>query len=364
MGATSEHIGNRYLREWAGTARTSLSASTGGFVALSRRIEALPVHPWLVYIGIWLAIFLPYTAMKWLDGTYKVGTFFLFHAVFAGLIVYVPAMGMELTRIAREALKTFRPLLTDPRHYTSVEYDLTHVPRRFTLVGIGAALIWANTGIWFLINPTYWQKREMFDTSMSSVLDYTLFMLLWGLIGATIFRVVHQLMVVNRIYTQHTKINLLAPGPLYEFSRLTSRAGIAILIALYAWLAADLSPLASNGAYIAVIIVFGLIALGAFVQPLLGLHKLLVAEKQRLHDENGRSVESAMAQVRRAIETGNLREVSRMESTVNMLLAERTLLDKLRTWPWEPETIRLVLTATLLPMGLWVAQRLLDKVGF
>jgi hypothetical protein len=49
---------------------------------------------------------------------------------------------------------------------------------------------------------------------------------------------------------------------------------------------------------------------------------------------------------------------------MNSLVAEREVLSKLRTWPWEADTARLVLTAMLLPMLLWLLQRTLQGLGF
>ena len=108
----------------------------------------------------------------------------------------------------------------------------------------------------------------------------------------------------------------------------------------------------------------GSIALMAFVQPLLGLHGLLVAGKQRLQEQNGRQLESAIAQLHSRISRGELGEVEKLESAMNGLIAEREVLEKLRTWPWEPDTARVVITATLLPLVLWVIQRVLDQFAF
>jgi hypothetical protein len=46
------------------------------------------------------------------------------------------------------------------------------------------------------------------------------------------------------------------------------------------------------------------------------------------------------------------------------LVRERDVLDKISTWPWEPETVRAVATALLLPVVLWVITRVLERLGF
>jgi hypothetical protein len=47
-----------------------------------------------------------------------------------------------------------------------------------------------------------------------------------------------------------------------------------------------------------------------------------------------------------------------------LLQTEQTTLEKAPTWPWHPETIRVVLTAIAIPMLVWLAQRVLERVGF
>jgi hypothetical protein len=35
---------------------------------------------------------------------------------------------------------------------------------------------------------------------------------------------------------------------------------------------------------------------------------------------------------------------------------QQNAVNKIPTWPWEPETVRLLITALALPLGLWIAQ--------
>lgn len=72
-------------------------------------VERLPVPAWTFYLGSWLVLFVSYTAVKWLDGTYAVGTLFPFHAVFAGLIVYAAAASHYLSYVAGKPCALFDP---------------------------------------------------------------------------------------------------------------------------------------------------------------------------------------------------------------------------------------------------------------
>jgi hypothetical protein len=46
------------------------------------------------------------------------------------------------------------------------------------------------------------------------------------------------------------------------------------------------------------------------------------------------------------------------------LVRERDVLDKIPTWPWQPDTIRWLGTALLLPIIVWTITRVLERLGF
>jgi hypothetical protein len=348
--------------------RTALPYNPSWLNRFTDRVEQFPVPAWAFYLGLWLVLFASYTGVKWLDGTYPVGTLFPFHAVLVGMVVYAVAVSHYLRYVAGRAMRAFRPLFDGENTlYKDLFYRLTHLPKRGVWLASLTGATYSVSASLVLIPRDFWHLRRMFTSAGWSVAaDYLMSVAMWVMLGVALYQLVHQLRLVSRIYTRHTNINLFSMGPLYEFSRVTARAAVAVVLGLYAWFALDPSPLADNADlnYIAVLVVLGSIALLAFVQPLLGLHGLLVAEKQRLQDENGRKFEVASATMHRRVGAGELEDVEKLEKALNGLLIERNVLEKLRTWPWEPETARVVLTATLLPLVLWVIQRALDRFTF
>ncbi len=42
--------------------------------------------------------------------------------------------------------------------------------------------------------------------------------------------------------------------------------------------------------------------------------------------------------------------------------ARQTALSKVPTWLWQPETVRWLVTALVLPLALWIAQYVLQRV--
>jgi hypothetical protein len=57
-----------------------------------------------------------------------------------------------------------------------------------------------------------------------------------------------------------------------------------------------------------------------------------------------------------------MQDMEAIKHTLDGLIAERGVLEKVSTWPWEPETVRVVVTALLLPVVLWIITRILERL--
>src|SRR4030066_251709 len=51
-----------------------------------------------------------------------------------------------------------------------------------------------------------------------------------------------------------------------------------------------------------------------------------------------------------------------LRNTLDALVIEQGVIQKLRTWPWQTEAISSVVAAFLVPMIVWVIQRLLQRL--
>ncbi|MDQ5823051.1 MAG: hypothetical protein M3441_02435 [Chloroflexota bacterium] len=326
-------------------------------------VEQLPFPAWVFYLVCWLPLILAESIIKWIDGAYPVGTVFPIHAVHTGLPLYVLATAHYLDNLAADKMQAFRSVFVgDETTYERLRYELTTIPARGALL---ATLIGAAGGalVSMLLPPSITQAQKLFTSQAATLLEVTTITVLWALLATVMYRTVRQLHLVSRIYAQHTRIDLFRLGPLYAFSTLTARTALSIMFALYVWFAVDPSPLLANVPFAGAVAVFGLAAIVTFARPLLVLHELLAQEKRRLQDENGEQIKHIVAELHRRAGAGEYGQAAQIEAVVNSLVAEREVLEKLRTWPWETETARLVITAALLPMLLWLIQRLLERLG-
>jgi hypothetical protein len=62
------------------------------------------------------------------------------------------------------------------------------------------------------------------------------------------------------------------------------------------------------------------------------------------------------------VEGRNLEGIDDLKKLIAALEIEEEALNNVSTWPWQPETVRYLMTALLLPLVLWLAQFFLQRV--
>jgi hypothetical protein len=181
--------------------------------------------------------------------------------------------------------------------------------------------------------------------------------------GAAIYHSVRQLSVVDYIYTHHTEVDLFKLEPLHAFSRLAAWTAFAFAILTHVWIIYWPSAL-GNAVSFALLIAFASMATALFVVPLLGIHRLLVREKERRKAEAGEQLDIAISELHRRNRAGDYPQMPELNNATEALVRVRDVLDKVPTWPWQPETLRWLGTALLLPIVVWVITRVLERLGF
>jgi len=166
---------------------------------------------------------------------------------------------------------------------------------------------------------------------------------------------------VSRIYTEFTLVDLLRPGALYRLSRVTARTALGLIAVIYLWFAAD-PKYFTNQINLASAAVMGSLALGAFLLPPLGIHRILGPEKEQMLHESADRLKTAIGELHRRVDQGRYAEMDDLNKAIDSLETERNMLNRVPTWPWQPEAPRTVLGALLLPLLLWAAQALLGRV--
>lgn len=326
-------------------------------------IERRPGPPWVFYAVLSIALVGLEAAAKFADGTYP-ARFHPWHLVLALTGVYYLALIHLLDRMAARTLAAFRPIMTvDDAAYARLAYELTTLPARPTLAFSAA---WAAWGVLLgIASPTtLLQKLSMYTSPLSDVVDLSLWVFIWWVGGALIYHTVHQLSLVSRILTTHTRIDIFALQSLYTFSRLTAVTALGFLLIPYIWFTAVPDMITGSTAPLAVIMMLVNSALVAatFGWPLWGVHRLLVAEKRSWQAGLRARMRATILDLQQCVDTGDRVASTQFKDILDGLVAAEAALDKIPTWPWNPGTIRGLAGAVFLPLALWLITRLLERL--
>lgn len=324
-------------------------------------VDRLPFPYWLFYAGLAGAIVLAQHTIKWNDGTLPKGNIDLPLVLFASVGVYALGLMHHLNRRIPSAMQTLRPIYTgDEATFQRLVYQLSTAAALPVFVATLAGMASGYALQTWLMHPVL-PLFKLSTTPISTVFDGTLLVLTWGVLGAGVYGLIDFLQTIAYAY-KHTDVNLFQPQPLYSLSGLASRAAIGIAFYNLPWI--TLTPGASQvPAIVALTFGFQLLALATFVWPLLGVHTQLLEDKHRRQQQSGKKLQFVLQQIHHKIETGDGSGLDTLQKQLGLLQIEQTTLDKAPTWPWHPETIRVVITAIAIPMAVWLAQRGLERFG-
>lgn len=347
------------------TAATAPRYAPGWIDVLTGAVGRLPVPFGFVYLAIGLVLSMVRTSIGWIDGSYPVGTISRVHVLDGLIPLYFLFVIHLLDDMAGRALADYRTRLqAADSDYVDLQYRLTTLPFASTLVvsilGLGLGAVY----IQFFLSPVDIATSHYLTSPAAAVVD-TVLSALSGLMMVLFgYHTVHQLWTISRIYTRHTNVSIFDIGPLYALSRVMAVTTVSLLLFTYVYLAfyGDWQiNSASNAVILAAIL---LVALLTFIVPLYGAHRLLQRAKHQRLSEIAHRVEGVGDALHARADAGEYTdEVDHIVTALDGLLKERAIVAKAPTWPWEPDAVRAVLTAVLLPIFIWLLTRILERLG-
>lgn len=324
-------------------------------------VDRLPGSSWMYYLGLGLVLLLFQSSILWIEGIDPIGTFHPVQVFFSGMIPFLLAMFHYLDEWAGSALATLRPDLTvNEEKYQELHYLITTFPMGSTIL---ASLVMLALGYLtdLIAGEPYLPQgfaSSLYSASVSRILYFTC----WLLMGAYIYHTIQQLRSINLIYTRYTDVNLFRLRPLYAFSNLSAFTAGSFAVIIYGWLLVNPSFQLSDPVLLVWVLIFILAALVTFAWPQMGMHRIQVAEQDRLLDEVYIRLESTISKLHEELDKGELQDMEELNFAISSLETEINTLKRIRTWPWEPETLQILVTALALPLGLWLIQLIVERL--
>jgi hypothetical protein len=240
-----------------------------------------------------------------------------------------------------------------------LRYQLTTLPARPTL--LASIVVVASIVLLNLVTDSIRDFGGLGAFPISRTAIYLTYTGAWWVVAAFLYHTFHQLRTIHLVYTRHTRINLFKMRPLYGLSGVTALTGASLTAITYGWMAIN-PDLLGNAISMAIVLPITLLAGATFLWPLVGVHRLLEEEKGQLLDECSLRIESAIAVLHQRVDGEQLGGMDELNKMLASLEIEQNLLERIPTWPWRPETVRLLITALALPLGLWLIQYVLQLV--
>lgn len=326
------------------------------FDRLKGLIERLPIPWWLFYLIVGAVSILVFTSVQARAGAYQDG-FFAWHLFLAIQPVLPLAAVHYLSREPVRALAEFQPAMGEPERLPEVRYRLTVLPAQLTLIA---------TFVWLLVMVLYMLEGPAGVAALrvppSAFTFWSIFSLLAGLAyGPFTAIAIHQVRELRRLFAQPLVIDLYHPEPVYAFSPLAARLAFAIALITYGWLITDPTTL-TNPLSLAITIALVMLALAVFAFPLWGAHRRLAAEKRKALAGNGARLKSTTAELHRRLDRAKIAGMDDLHKALASLDLERAHLRRVPTWPWQPETLRGLVAALVLPIMIWLIQYVLQRI--
>jgi hypothetical protein len=328
---------------------------------LTNWIARLPGPGWGYYAGLGVILLFIQTSAPWFEGIIPVGTFLPIHIFLAAAIAFIAGIIPYFDDRARAALKMIKPALTiHDAEYQKLTYQLTHLPALKTILASILTLIFVFVTEW--IGGGAYYIEDLVNYPLSAGISRGIYLVCWWFFGAFIYHTIHQLGLINRIYTQHTHIDLFQMRPLYGFSNLTALTASSLVLLPYGFLYINPEVELTNPVVLSNYLIISTIALATFLLPQLGIHRLQQDEKEHLVKEVNKRYKATMGELLKCVDGGEYESTADLIATMNALTNERKNINGISTWPWQPETFRWLFTAMVLPLLLWLAQYFLGRI--
>ena len=322
-------------------------------------VETLPIRAWAFYVGLGLVLIFIQMLFLWLDGGLQFDAL-LPVIVFNGLIIPdLLALIHLLDNQAVTALDSMRSTLAiNKPEFDEFQYKLSTMPSRATSI----------VGLTLVVTLVLTERLGNVPIRYAALEQLPIFAVVYHIIdkssaffaGVFTYHTIRQLRLVNAIFSKHTRINLFELKPLHAFSKLTASTAVGLVLGIYVWMIINpellADPLGMGG-----VVAFTILAVAVFVWPLVGAHRLMQIEKERMLQAIDLQFQAVFEMFNQRFQEDDHSAIERLNGTISSLEIQHRKIVAISTWPWRSQTVRSVLTAIALPLVLMIVQFLVEQ---
>jgi len=322
-------------------------------------VKDLPIKAWVFYVLFAILLILIQVCILWIENGLQASELLPIIIFNSFAVPFTLALIQFLDHQAVTAFNTMKPVLDiSDAEFALYKFRLENMPYPMSLIA-GLALV-----AMVLIMEQIW----VIPIRYAALEGLPLFSIFYHIIdkssafgfGVIFYHTLRQLRLVNRINSEFVHVNLYNLGPLQAFSRLTGSTTVGLVIGIYGWML--LNPdLLQNQAMIGFTVIISLFALSIFVWPLYGVHRRMVAAKERTLNELDGNFENVFSEFNTAIQNKNYANIGVLNGIIASLDLQRKRIKDIPTWPWRPETARFALTAIAIPLVLSILRFLVER---
>lgn len=299
-------------------------------------VGRLPGPAWAAYLFALVGFVVLSDVIFWVDGSLAPGTFQFTRSVDAFFIVHFAALYHHLHFVAGRCVQAFEPLLeVSPEERVAAARRLTCLPRRFGWIAVVFGLV---IGVTSAAGSDAGMGLDAARTLLPFVYQGLALSFIGASMGALAMQLIRQLRIVAGHHPRVVGIGLFHLRPAHAFATFTARAGSGLLgfviVNAVIWL------LDAAGAPLSASVSLSVLAIFAFVLPLLGPRERLKAEKERVLDRIDDGVKATLARLDAQVEAGRHDVTGGLDTSLNALLTSRKVVAGMSTSLWESESIR------------------------
>lgn len=328
----------------------------------SQHLDRKPLPAWGYYLVGALALTTIFIGVQYWQGAYRQAGFYGWH-IFVALQPLIPVAAIHyMDRVADSSLARFRHTFKgSEQDFRLARYRLTTAPAQGSLMR-GLAGFVSSIVLFVLLQDlgASYNLTRVSASAPSQIVFLAYILIAWFGFGTWVFHTVHQLLVINKLYTENARVDPSYPDPLYSLSAITSRTAIFILANTYGWFGLNTVSYRSAVVELPALIITNLFFVGLglliFIWPLWGAHRLLDEVKSMALAKNSQHHKRAVKELHHRVEARNVAGIDGWEKALSALHIERLQLERLPIWPWAPGSLRNFLLALVVPVLVWFVQ--------